>query len=792
MRAPTMMQKARQILHILRQRRIWALALWTAAIGGAGVGQSAELVGKATDASGQPIAGVQVWLVDTQRGIERSARTDSSGQYRIRSLPGAQLLWRTFQPGCRSQHGQLTLQPSQTLSHDLVLQPAQEYRLENEKLLLVIDKNGAVRELRNKRSSPEVNYVSGQAPGFWHLIFRRGECWENVVRPEAQPYRVEKPGPDRLLLRVDRVRFRQEQLPIEIEFCIRLEGDELWWTAKVENHSSELEITEFYFPEIGGLRTLGAKELKEYLYWPNGMGQRIADFANRTLRLTYPWPGSMAWMTLANGREGIYLAAYDDSFLSSELQAGPNPDQGKEPTLGFVKFPMIRPGETWTSKPYVVSCYSGSWHRAADKYRQWTTSWRRPTEKPQWVRNITGMFLVILKQQYGDVMWRYDELPELYAEAQRNGMNLLALFGWTEGGHDNQYPEYQPGAKMGGADALRRGIQQVQGAGGYVSCYVQGRLLDAEGAYFKSPEGQQVAARNLWGSPYFEQYNKYSHSSLLRLYSLKLQAIANPIHPQWRETLLKKALQVAQHRPNGILFDQIGGMWAYPAFDSPSGVKPTLAFPEGQQKLLETLRRGLREQYPEFGLLTEHVTDVYSQYVDFLHGAGEGFAPEPGSFPAMCRYVLPDVVVTSRNPMPRIDARRVNFALAYGFIPELEVRYRDDVQIIRDGQEAEKADYLRGITQFRLRYPELLLRGRYMDALGLEATNPAVTITSFASDNRRAVVAWNDTTQDQAVEVRLAGFRLVEIVSLDGPRTVGPQTLKPQEVAVWIFQSEQP
>ena len=771
---------------------IWLAGCFGAIVGGAGFAGAAELAGKIADAQGQPIADVQVWVVDIGRGIERSARTDPAGQYHIRSLPGGQFLWRTFKPGCRCQHGQLALEPNQNLTQDLVLQPAQEYRLENDQLLLAIDENGSVRRLCNKQIHPEVNYLSGQAPGFWHLIFRRGKCWENVVRPEAQPYRIEKPGPDRLLLRVDRLRFRQEQLPIEIEFSIWLQGDELWWTAKVANRSSELEITEFYFPEIGGVRTLGAKERKEYLYWPNGMGQRIAGFAGRSLQLTYPWPGSMAWMTLANGGEGIYLASYDDSFLSSELQAGPNPDQGMEPTLGFVKFPLIRPGETWISKPYVLSCYTGSWHRAADKYRQWITSWRRPAEKPQWVRNMTGMFLVILKQQYGDVMWHYDELPELYAEAQRNGMNLLALFGWTEGGHDNQYPQYQPGANMGGADALRRGIQQVQAAGGYVSCYMQGRLLDAEGPYFKSAEGQNVAARNLWGSPYFEQYNKYSHSSLLRLYSQKLQAIANPIHPQWRTTLLEKAKEVAQHGPNGILFDQIGGMWAYPAFDSPPGLKPTLAFPEGQQKLLALLRQGLRERSPDFGILTEHVTDVYSQYVDFLHGCGEGFAPGPESFPAMARYVLPDLVVTSRNPMPRIDARRANFALAYGFVPEIEVRYRDDVQIIRDGQEAEKADYLRQIAQLRTRYPDLLLQGRYMDTLGLEASNPALTITSFHSGNQRAVITWNDTSQTQTVEVRVPGCRLVEIVGLKGALGREPLTLKPQEVAVWIFQRQTP
>lgn len=769
----------------------WGALLWAGMAGGLACTQAAELVGKVTDPQGKPIVGLRLWVVETGRGIERSAVTDQAGQYRMGSLPGGQFLWRSFQPGYRSQHGQLSLEPNQKRQHDLVLPPAQEYRLENEKVLFSIDENGTVRQLRNKQISPEVNYVSGQAPGFWHLIFRRGECWENVVVPEAQKYRIEQPAADRLLVRVDRLRFRQEEWPVALQFTIQLEEDEFTCRATVENRA-DLEITEFYFPELGGVRSLGAKGLKDYLYWPNGAGQRMADFAGRTLQLAHPGPASMGWFTVCNGQEGIYLATYDDSFLSGELQVGPNPDQAQEPTLGLVKFPFIRSGETWTSKPYVIACYTGTWHTAADKYRRWMHTWRKVPEKPQWVQRTTGMFLVILKQQYGDVLWHYDELPALYEEAQRNGINMVALFGWTEGGHDNQYPQYLPGTKMGGGEALRQGLKQLQTAGGHVVCYMQGRLLDAEGEYFKSAEGQHVAARNLWGSPYFEQYNKYSHSSLLRLYSRKLQAIANPIHPEWRTTLLKKAQDVAQHGPNGILFDQIGGMWAYPAFDTPPETKPTLAFPEGQQKLLALLREQLKQENPEFGLLSEHLTDVYSQYVDLLHGAGEGYAPGPSSFPAMSRYVMPDVILTSRNPMPRIDTRRANFVLAYGFLPEVEVRYRDDVQVIRDGVGSEKADYLRKVLQLRSRYAELLACGQYRDVLGIQVSNPAVTITSFESGKRRAVITWNDTGSPQTVEVHLAGFQPVEVADVEGPRSLGPQTLQPQQVTVWIFERRNP
>jgi len=784
--------KNRYEKHTRWARGLLAGVLWLQMCVGFAEAEAGELVGKVTDPQGKPIAGARLYLVDTIRGIERSSITDPTGHYRIASLSPGEYLWQSFCVGYRTLRGRLSLPESnQPLTHDLELPSAQEYRLENEKLLLVIDENGTVRELRNKQVDASVNYVSGQAPGFWHIVFRRGECWENVVLAEAQQYQIEKPAQNRLVLRVDRLRFRQETFPVTIQFSIQLHEDELSWAATVENRA-ELEITEFYFPELGGVRSLGGKSGKEYLYWPNGLGERMDGFASRTLRMTYPWPASMAWFTVCNGQEGIYCGAHDDSFLSSELQVGPNPLQANEPTLGFVKFPFIRPGETWTSKPYVVACYKGTWHTAADKYRRWMHTWRKTLEKPAWVQRTTGMFLVILKQQYGDIMWHYDEIPLLYEEAQRNGINMVALFGWTQGGHDNQYPQFLPDPKMGGAEVLRRALQQVRASGGHVVCYMQGRLLDAQSEYVQSPEGQKVVARNLWGGPYVEEYNKYYHSSLLRLYSRKLQMIANPIHPEWRTTLLEKAQEVIQHGPNGILFDQIGGLYAYPAFDTPPEIKPTLAFPEGQQKLLAFLRTQLKQKQSDFGLLSEHLTDVYSQYVDMLHGCGAGYAPGPTSFPAMARYVLPDVILTSRNPMPRLDARQVNFALAYGLLPELEVRYRNDASIIRDGVGAEKAEYLRKIGQLRGRYPELLFQGRYMDVLGVEASNPAVTVTSFESGRRRAVVAWNDTSSEQRIEVAMPGWHLVEVAGLEQTLPPSPQKLAPQEVAVWIFDRQTP
>jgi hypothetical protein len=771
---------------VSKSRQLWRAVLAVLVVAAAAPG--AQLNGTMRDRDGRPLAGVTVAVVDLQRGVERETLTDAQGRYTIAELPAGDWWLRTYSAGLQAQFATFArVGADQTRRHDAVLSAAPVYRLENERLALAIDANGAVVELCNKAVQPAHNYIAGLTPGFWHLIFRRGMCLENVVAAEAQQYRVERPAADVLRVTVDELRCRHERLPVKITFTVRLAGDALVWSAQIDNRS-DVEITEFSFPELGAIRTLGDPRRKDYLYWPNGAGERIAGFASRRMYLTHPFWASMGWFTLNNGREGLYCGTHDPTFMSGELQAGVNFDQRRQPTLGFVKYPFVRPGETWRTAPYVVAPYAGTWHVAADRYRQWMQTWRKVRPKPEWVRQMTGMFLVILNQQYGDVMWHYDEIPWLYRQAQANGMDTVALFGWTAAGHDNQYPDYRPGEKLGGEQALRAGLKQVAAAGGHTILYLNGRLMDAEGAYAKSAAGQRVATRNLWGSAYVEQYNKFSHSSLLRTFSQKVQYVADPIHPEWRRTILGQGLNVAAHGPCGLIFDQLGGTRAFPAFDAPPGVKPTLAFPQGQQQLLAELRAGLKRDAPNRGLMVELLTDVYTQYGDVIHGCGAAFAPAANAFPAMSRYVMPDLIITARNPRPRIDSRTANFALAYGFRPEIEVRYRDDVRVVRNGVDAEQAAYLRQVSQLRRRYWDLLALGRYTDTLGIEASNPAVTVTGFEQGNRRAVVAWNDTSKPESITLSVPGFRLLEVAGVDGRLTAPPLPLQPQQIAVWVFE----
>jgi hypothetical protein len=400
---------------------------------------------------------------------------------------------------------------------------------------------------------------------------------------------------------------------------------------------------------------------------------------------------------------------------------------------------------------------------------------------------MQGMLLVILRQQYGDRMWSYTDLPYLYEEARRSGVDTVALFGWTSGGHDNQYPVYLPDPEMGGEKALREGLAAVARAGGNTILYINGHIMDAAAPFYRET-GHRLAARTIWGSPYYEQYNKSHESSFLYHFSRKLFAPACPGDPEWEKVMRGVGSQLMAYGPSGVIYDQVGGMAPYPCFGTDRKEPLSEIFTAGRRRYLAAIRANLKQVREDAGLMGEHLCDLYAQYFDVIHGVHRGFSPGEPGFPQMSRYTFPELVLTSRSAAPRLTPRQMNFSLAFGYRIEIESRYRSDVQTIRKEEKVHLRDYQRAVSELRNRYWDLLGSGRFLDDQGLSNRNPAVTATLFSAGGRRAVVAWNDTAQPQEPAVDVPGKRFKEAAGVNGVLRGVPRTLAPQEVVVLVYE----
>lgn len=681
--------------------------------------------------------------------------------------------------------------------------PGMAHTLENSQVRVRFDDRGGMTELVDKRSDATRNLISKPRAGVWKLIFQKGMSLENVINPDGQDTRVEPFGPG-LRIVASKLRFCKEILNIGLEIQVRLDGDEIRWSATIDNRS-DVTVSEFFFPQIGGVDRLDSTG-RDDLLWPSGSGIRIRNVkgtmrarvdalspveqpvngvADQRIEAPYPGGATMSWYEFTNGRRGIYFASYDPEFLGGMLRVARKFSEGGSLVFEFVKFPYVRPGETWRSAEYVTRPHPGDWHESAQRYRAWANSWFQQPARPEWVKQFKGMLLVILRQQYGDVMWHYDDIPWLYEEAKKSGVDTVALFGWTEAGHDNQYPIYKPDPAMGGEPALRKALAEVSRRGGHTLLYLQGHLMDATTDWYKD-RGHAFAATNMWGSPYFEQWNKGYESSLLRQYTHKLFATVCTLDDEWSDLMVKEGKEKLGYGATALIYDQCGGS-SYLCYNVPQ-VKPSQAFVMSRVKLLRTLREKLKPVAPNFGFMVEYNTDVYAQWVDFIHGAGQGNFLSDVSYPALFRYTFPEIIMTARQQAVRLDARHVNYTFTYGFRYEMESRYRADMETLRGGDAAELSEYMRQTSALRDRYWDILGNGRFLDDQGLKNGNPAITAALYEGGGRHAATVWNDTKSPQSLDVSLPGKQLKEAAGIRGVYPQVPRMLAPQEVAVLVFE----
>ncbi len=620
------------------------------------------------------------------------------------------------------------------------------------------------------------------------------------------------------------------------------------YRGRIANDDPGIRVTAFEGPFFDRLRLDPAEAS---LVYANGLGRRMTTFPAADAqkvpsapkfaetddkcdgkwyrlkdgRFTFDtgfYPGAngltMPWAALETGFGAWYVGAHDEAARPKRLRLRWTPNENRiEPAFDHRLF--LDAGGTWEIPETVCEPAAGDWHAAARRYRAWYDT-VRPTRAatPDWTRDVAGWLLVIMRQQNEQVVWKYTDIPLLCDIARRNGLDCIGLFGWTKGGHDHLYPDYDPSDEMGGADALKAGIAEAHRRGLRVYIYANGQLQQVGATAFWTEHGEKLALVRKDGSRVIQTYHKYSD---IPKYEFALGCLYGQ---PWHARMLALAEQANGFGADGILYDQLGIFAPFACYGEGHGhPAPHHAYSEERPAFMRTIADALQRKNPQFAVLTEGLHDTILDSTAIFHGCEYGTfswnvrdvlsratkGRKAEVFPELWRYTFPELVTSIRLPVPLALREQANYAATFGMRSEIETRYAPDRAFLVEGKvPAGREDYgtvvnvpdlkamqsvdrdvaqayLKSVCDLQRAQAKYLLRGRFVDDEGFSCANPALVAKRFvADDGTSAVCVWNVSDKPAAVEIE--GLGAATSVAAPGAEpTSGP--LAPDSIRLYVF-----
>lgn len=502
------------------------------------------------------------------------------------------------------------------------------------------------------------------------------------VVKSARPDMMEQRGEEIFVLWRD-IQGGEDRFRVKVEMVIKAGDDAFTIRANIQNEEDKLIVKEMEFPSIDAPLRPG----RSALLLPDGAGRKYlpgAEPLKRELRYV-----SMSCVLIDHGGgEVLYMGLHDRSFTDMKIKTIPSPDN-KSLRCSFSIICWTRPGESWESPPAVLAFSRAGWENAVQRYRRWAEEWFAPPSRPAWTEDVTGWILCIMKQQNGEIIWDWDDIDVLCDLAEKQGLNMLGLYGWTEGGHDRHYPECVP---MGKDDEkVKAAIKKAHQRGIKVILYTNGQLIDIQGDDFKR-EWEPFLSVSERGEAYIQNWQKYRDAPM------KAHALACQGASRWREKLVQMAEQVNGLGADGIIYDQIGFGGALDlccCFSTVHGHKnPGRVNVNGIIESLKLVQKHMEALNPDFILMSEGAKDCIAMHLDLIWGWAGGYSYSPNSFPPLFFTAFPEYrgFAIQRIPAPVQDDANLRFARDNGFLFEVEFRYRAD-RDLAEGRDVSSEDY---------------------------------------------------------------------------------------------------
>lgn len=655
--------------------------------------------------------------------------------------------------------------------------------LKNEYINIVFNDDGAIESLLNLKSGRLI----AKSHCLFRLILNDGVCLEFETLPSGPPL-IKLIGDNALSLDFESVHAASgKTYKIQTKFTVILQDDEISWGVFIRNNEENLIVREIHYPviSIADPRPPMAAITSEMVSTriadlPALMKASFTDYMapdQKYIRRNAVYPGrscSMNFFELDWGSDGFYYACHDRDF---EMTMHCFEQEKDSINMFMSRFPFLKSGASWQESVISLAAFSGDWTTGASKYREWADSWLKIPDIPEKIRYMSGWQRLILKHQYGEYFFRYDDLERAVKEGLKSGIDSVFLFGWTSEGMDAGYPVYSPDESQGGFEALKRNVRKIQALGVKVILYYNGQLIDAASEFYRKGGGQAASIKRSDGTEHREFYNFSNTGTFLREFGNKTFAVACPSSREWIEILKKHIDFAAELGADSVFFDQIG-LASYPCCNESHGHPvPYTGLMNGKVAMLKELYEHTKSLRADMGLGIECTTDIFIPYCDFFHIFGnvsqswnEGWSskaalPLQKSGSYIFKAAFPETVISNRNIRDDSDVEfPVNRTILLGSRSDVEIyRCRADISATPHYQQ-----YLGKANAFRERNREILYGGDFSASKYHRLSNSELQSNSFRLGNKLAVIITQSHKASLRTEVFVPGYKFLKSDSISG------------------------
>jgi hypothetical protein len=693
---------------------------------------------------------------------------------------------------------------------------------------------GEVRQIANQHFAISVDQATGALTGL--LVKRNGAELVSEKRLAAN-FRLCVPLPDYLCNYVDGVgqqakrveaaadrvevefsgmRAEKGEVPIDLSYSIRLDGDTVRFRARLANRGAH-PVSEFWFPRIGGWNGFGGRAAK--LAKPNytscrheiplferfpgerGLGSEAAEYSSDYPGMVMPW-----WDLYDEAsKTGLYLGYHDKTFRYSTWHTHLFPDVSGLPepnwltreeaagapigmVFSHVRYPFIGPGETYETGEFVLRVHEGDWHQGSLFYREWFLK-NFPFDKSQsWLRKQSAWFSSIVYQPEDRVVADFATYDKWCQDAEQYGIRCHELIGWHRGGLERNYPEYVPEEKLGGRPAFQKTLKSIRSRGSRCLAFVNYNIVDGASDHYKRTLNPYVQ-RDQFGQT--RNNMAWGESTLIarKGFSVRRHMLLSIVPPV--EKLLEDYfVDIARDGADGLQIDKVVACTTLD-FNPLNTRKPDEALCEGQVQAIARALAKCRTVNADFQLASEAHADRFIPLADVYYRAADKGGISP------LRYVFPEWTSTLHVTMPR-DFLAINMAIMTGAVICVEPELYQNSLAAR--QYRELAEYIREVERIRREFAEVIFLGDYFDdqlAVVSEtgqanAANIRFAVHGDRRTKRKAIVVVNRTGQPRRYNWRwlaAGGSRLTLHEPFLAPREVSmaePLEMRPMALHILL------